>query len=355
MLLRWAKMICAEIQPSSTGINHDDMGRQTCSSRAYSRRNSVFLFREFILSTYGEYLFSNKNGDNYCSATDVDQPIVLDMAGGKGNLSWLLENVDCIQSVIFDPRLSSHIHLEKSVHYLLQHPTEASQRSIPDQPTHQPLATLLLQHSNVTTKRRPKQVRIHVTDHLVQALHKEVATKKQQFLRGDCSIERRDSSWSEYIYDALAFADATEKSNNMTLPKNNLECVDKMATVSLNSDAGAGECISDPQVIFDIFNRAKLIVGFHPDQATESCIDLANLLGIPFAICPCCVFPKEFPNRSYLGNKVIHYDEFLEYLKAKPSIATTKVAKLKTIKGTSRNIVLYSLPTLGKATELNTL
>jgi hypothetical protein len=42
---------------------------------------------------------------------------------------------------------------------------------------------------------------------------------------------------------------------------------------------------------------ASLLIGFHADQATEACVDLAMRLGVPFAICPCCVFPLEFPDR----------------------------------------------------------
>lgn len=39
-----------------------------------------------------------------------------------------------------------------------------------------------------------------------------------------------------------------------------------------------------------VFTTAQLIVGFHPDQATEPSIDLALMLEIPFVICPCCTF-----------------------------------------------------------------
>lgn len=40
-----------------------------------------------------------------------------------------------------------------------------------------------------------------------------------------------------------------------------------------------------------------VIVGMHPDQATEPIVDFAITHRKPFAIVPCCVFPKENPHR----------------------------------------------------------
>lgn len=39
------------------------------------------------------------------------------------------------------------------------------------------------------------------------------------------------------------------------------------------------------------------VVGLHPDQATDSILDFALECGKPFAIVPCCVFPRLFPHR----------------------------------------------------------
>ena len=97
--------------------------------------------------------------------------------------------------------------------------------------------------------------------------------------------------------------------------------------------------------------RIKLVVGFHPDQATEPCIDLAMVLGVPFCVVPCCVFPSEFPDRRLRlspsvmqqqqrsdgddrnGNDddyeqeeqlvlVRNYNQFLDYLRQKPTTNT---------------------------------
>merc|ERR1712176_1336557 len=52
----------------------------------------------------------------------------------------------------------------------------------------------------------------------------------------------------------------------------------------------AANCIQDAEEASRLLKSACLILGFHPDQATEPCIDLALWLRIPFAVCPCCVF-----------------------------------------------------------------
>lgn len=49
-------------------------------------------------------------------------------------------------------------------------------------------------------------------------------------------------------------------------------------------------------------------------QATEPIVEFARLTGKPFAVVPCCVFPKEFPMRCLDRQPVRVYDEFIQYL-----------------------------------------
>lgn len=71
--------------------------------------------------------------------------------------------------------------------------------------------------------------------------------------------------------------------------------------------------------IHDVFSRAavgasermlelvqgcSLIVGLHPDQATDSIVEVAIEFGKPFAVVPCCVFPKLFPHRRIVCDAV---------------------------------------------------
>lgn len=83
--------------------------------------------------------------------------------------------------------------------------------------------------------------------------------------------------------------------------------------------------------------RPSLLVGMHPDQATEAIIDAALELGVPFAVVPCCTFPDMFPHRKTAdGEPVATYSQLIDYLMRKdPSIQKTFLP----FKG--RNKVLY--------------
>ncbi|ETN18634.1 hypothetical protein PPTG_04175 [Phytophthora nicotianae INRA-310] len=72
----------------------------------------------------------------------------------------------------------------------------------------------------------------------------------------------------------------------------------------------------------ELFTDCSVLVGMHPDEATEAIVDAALTLGKPFAIVPCCVMSRVFPDRQCQdGTPVDTYDTFIRYLLEKhPSI-----------------------------------
>ena len=46
-----------------------------------------------------------------------------------------------------------------------------------------------------------------------------------------------------------------------------------------------------------LLREAACVVGLHADEATEQIVDAALKYGRPFAVVPCCVFPRLFPQR----------------------------------------------------------
>uniref|UniRef100_A0A7R9Y765 C3H1-type domain-containing protein n=1 Tax=Prasinoderma coloniale TaxID=156133 RepID=A0A7R9Y765_9VIRI len=63
------------------------------------------------------------------------------------------------------------------------------------------------------------------------------------------------------------------------------------------------------------------VVGMHPDQATDSIVELAAELGKPFALVPCCVFPRLFNHRRLPdsdaeepGAPVVTTEQLIRYL-----------------------------------------
>ena len=81
------------------------------------------------------------------------------------------------------------------------------------------------------------------------------------------------------------------------------------------------------------------MVGMHADEATESIVDMALRHGRPFAVVPCCVFPRLFPSRRLAsGQPVVSHRHFCDYLLAKSAPGEIEVAFLP-FEG--RNRVLY--------------
>lgn len=90
----------------------------------------------------------------------------------------------------------------------------------------------------------------------------------------------------------------------------------------------------------DLLADCSMLVGLHPDQATEAIVDCALRWGKPFAVVPCCVYPKLFPERrTETGQGVTTYRGFNRYLKAKDGRICS--ARLP-IEG--RSLVLYAGP-----------
>lgn len=90
----------------SKEINDDEADSCARSTRASSRKNRVDVFRDFLWKTYGTL---TGTGCNTCLLRKG--AVILDVAGGKGDLSWLLMNADDVTSVVVDPRtLASSSH-----------------------------------------------------------------------------------------------------------------------------------------------------------------------------------------------------------------------------------------------------
>ncbi|KAI9912924.1 hypothetical protein PsorP6_005345 [Peronosclerospora sorghi] len=72
----------------------------------------------------------------------------------------------------------------------------------------------------------------------------------------------------------------------------------------------------------ELFANCSVLVGMHPDEATEAIVDAALTLRKPFAIVPCFVMSRVFPDRRcWDGTPVVTYETFIKYLREKhPSV-----------------------------------
>lgn len=65
----------------------------------------------------------------------------------------------------------------------------------------------------------------------------------------------------------------------------------------------------------ELLQTCSVLIGMHPDQATEPIVDVALRLGKPFAVVPCCVFGHENRHRRLKdGGKVVTTEEFVRFL-----------------------------------------
>jgi hypothetical protein len=96
-----------------------------------------------------------------------------------------------------------------------------------------------------------------------------------------------------------------------------------------------------------VLSRCSVVVGLHPDQATDAAVDFALAHGKPFAVVPCCTYARDFPHRRRPpgpgrpkgGGPVTTHAHLVEYLLAK----APGVIKCETLPFEGKNVVVYSL------------
>jgi hypothetical protein len=92
-----------------------------------------------------------------------------------------------------------------------------------------------------------------------------------------------------------------------------------------------------------LFQQSALVIGMHPDQATEPIVDACLSANKPFAVVPCCVFPEEnLQRRTQDGLEVRSITQFVDYLVAKDPKGRVQTTTLPDVPG--RNTVVYFAP-----------
>ena len=90
----------------------------------------------------------------------------------------------------------------------------------------------------------------------------------------------------------------------------------------------------------DVWAGCGVVLGMHPDEATEDIVDLALAHDKPFAVVPCCVFARRSPHRrTAAGKPVRSWEDFCEYLAEKDG--RIRAASLPF---PGRNVALYFNP-----------
>ena len=88
---------------------------------------------------------------------------------------------------------------------------------------------------------------------------------------------------------------------------------------------------------FDCMDRYSLVLGMHPDEATDHIIMYAARNKVPFVVCPCCVKPDA---AMYNGTRT--FTPWIQHLLrlAQP----THTVEQFTLRMTGKNLVLVGRP-----------
>ena len=112
--------------------------------------------------------------------------------------------------------------------------------------------------------------------------------------------------------------------------------------VVITEDEGMG--VEDTlTTLREALTNATLVLGMHPDQATDAAVTFACERGLPFAVVPCCVYAKEFSRRRLRdGTQVTTHEQLCAYLMEKTSASGAEV-RMSTLDMRGKNVVIWSL------------
>ncbi|KAG0292609.1 hypothetical protein BGZ96_003944 [Linnemannia gamsii] len=206
----------------------------------------AYIFCRWLVDTFGQEYLNSGSG-------------VLDVAGGKGEISLFLKHMFGIQSTVVEPNVR---------------------------------------------RDKPYQRR-NLMDVIQRQLDIEAG--------GDGNIHRRKFSVSST--PSTESQDNEEQEDNVKERRRIKKQQEAQFVVSRLCTLLDDQFAVDHK---DVFEGASILIGMHPDQATEPIVSLALKHNKPFAVVPCCVFAHENPDRRLLdGGEVSTTLDFIQYLTEK--------------------------------------
>jgi hypothetical protein len=307
--------------------------------RTQRKRNlgRVAIFRRWLVDTYGDAL---KSGTG-----------VVDVAGGRGALSFELLNVAGVQSTVVDPRTT--LALGRLVQQWERNAYHAVRGA--DRP---PTPVALPAHwAAYWTEALWRPLLSSADGHFVPSEDELAAVETALRSRPAARVLGDDDDDDDDADDAAAH-EAHEGSDGRDRMAS-----DAAAPAAKPESIGAGNgeppsaasssstplttqtslrTLPSAGAACAHLRDCSLVVGLHPDAATEAIVDFALAAGKCFAVVPCCVFAAAFSARRVGGQPVTTHAAFVRYLQAKDP-ERIRVAQLP-FEG--RNLVVYALPAI---------
>ena len=261
----------------------------------------AFAFRRFLLDE-----FCRVKGPTSEAQRSFAPLKALDVAGGKGELSFELQNLNNWTCAVIDPRDALELDDFKKkwkfgIYVRNRHWRDFSQGWAEDkEPTD------------------PDHFRVLFDKEIVEWVKEELNSRVGA--KGDDIFQRNPikepPEWSALIKRAI----------ETTYWRKGEWQADEANEGDIQKSTEPDPMDENPSYsrFMDYLLSCDIIVGMHPDRATEFIVDCALLLNKSFAIVPCCVFPKAFSERRLKCGKctgncekcrgVVSYDDFIEYL-----------------------------------------
>ncbi|KAF9925300.1 hypothetical protein FBU30_004937 [Linnemannia zychae] len=221
----------------------------------------AYIFCRWLVDTFGQEYLNSGSG-------------VLDVAGGKGEISLFLKHMFGVQSTVVEP----NTRRDKS--YQRRNLMEVIQRQLD-----------IEAGGDGNIHRRVNSTKISPID---------AAT---------VSLEPQDSSGIELQDEQKEPMNSVKERRRIKKLQEAQFVVPRLCTL-----------LDDQFVVEhkDVFDKASILIGMHPDQATEPIVTMALKHNKPFAVVPCCVFAHENPDRRLANGGTVNTTlEFIQYLTEK--------------------------------------
>lgn len=252
------------------------------NERKMDTKGRGLAFATFLLETFGEKL--------------LHEGPVVDVAGGRGDTSWELALRWNVRCCIIDP-LGLRLSKNRQKIILCRSCNSATNGGVG------PL--------NTDGGARHSQRKLVVSD------FDPIDTESV----ADCTkeiIKHVETNFDEKIVVGADAGAEEEVNAEATAETNGGPMVDMVELERCMGITQQRRLFVSDDACEDLVKSSCLLAGLHADEATEIIVDVALETGKPFAIVPCCVFPRLFPNRFLPnGNQVRSLESFLEYLQNK--------------------------------------
>lgn len=357
--------------PRSSAMDGRREGAARFGRRHHARnRNKAGDFRRWLVATFGFETLASGAG-------------VLDVAGGKGELAFELRNLSGIPVTVVDPRpmrLERYVRRFRSgMYHRNQSPAATKLRRRLDSTLAAPNHLRMFLHRGVFDPARSDGERRLAAIESCELAHATRWSRRGLVdgesapgdgdgksapgdgVRDGANLDEAYRIPGEPVRHATMFSGARRRDYEADVDAdvdndvendvdNDVEDADvddpdavAMTPVAMDASATADAC---ERVIRD----CSVVVGLHPDQATDAAVDLALAFGKPFAVVPCCTYSKDFPHRRLPpgpgrprggGGAVTTHAHLVEYLLAKAAPGMTIERDELPFEG--KNVVVYSL------------